>query len=331
MRRRALISLLGSATVIWPLVSRAQRLQPVPVIGFLSVEASGPAQSIENALLQGLGEAGYIEGRSVVVERRWAEGQYDRLPALASELVDRKVDVIVTGGGPPVARAAKNATSTIPIVFVVGSDPVEEGLVSSLARPGGNVTGVSILVVDLLPKRLDLLSELVPEAKTVTLLMNPNSPNRASNHRVLQEMDQVARSKGLRLDILQASTEREVDSAFTSLARSRAIALVVHTDAFFNSRRDQLVRLAAQHAIPAIYTWREFATAGGLVSYGPSRASLYRLAGVNAGRILKGSKPADLPVVQPTVFELVVNLKTAKALGLTVPPSILARADEVIE
>jgi len=322
---------MGGATVIWPLASRGQRPQPMPVIGFLSVEASGPAQPIENALLQGLGEAGYIEGRGVVVERRWAGGQYDKLPALASDLVDRKVDVIVTGGGPAVARAAKNATSTVPIVFVTGSDPVEEGLVSSLARPGGNMTGVSILVVDLLPKRLDLLSELVPEAKTVALLMNPNSPSRANSVRVLREMDLLARSKGLQLNILQASTEREVDSAFTSLAQSRAAALVVHTDAFFNSRSDQLVRLAAQHAIPAIYTWREFATAGGLVSYGPSRASLYRLAGIYAGRILKGSKPEDLPVVQPSAFELVINLQTAKGLGLTIPRSILARADEVIE
>lgn len=303
----------------------------MPLIGFLSGEASGPAQSIERALLQGLAEADYVEGRSVSVERRWAENQYDRLPALASELIDRKVDVIVTGGGPAVARAARNATSTIPIVFVIGSDPVEEGFVSSLARPGGNMTGISILIVDLIPKRLDLLSEMVPGARTVTLLMNPNSPGRANSERVLQEMDQLARLKGLQLDVLQASTEREVDSAFTFLAQRKANALVVHTDAFFNSRKDQLVRLATRHAIPAIYTWQEFVTAGGLVSYGPSRASLYRLAGSYAGRILKGSKPAELPVVRPTTFELVINLQAAKALGLSVPPSILARADQIIE
>ena len=331
MRRRSLASLLGGAVAAWPVSGRGQQVQRMPLIGFLSVEAAGAARTVDDALLQGLVESGYLEGKNLVVERRWAEGVYDKLPALASDLVARKVDVIVTGGGPAVARAAKNATAAIPIVFVVGSDPVEEGLVANLARPGGNLTGVSIRIVELLPKRLELLAELVPSAKSVALLTNPSSLNRANNDQVLEQMNAVAYARGMQLHILQVSTEAEINDAFATLSKSNVVALVVHTDAFFNSRTDQLVRLAAQYAIPTIYTWREFIIAGGLISYGPSRASLYHLAGTYVGRILKGAKPADLPVIQPTTLELVINLRVAKALAMTIPPTIFGRADDVIE
>ena len=280
------------------------------------------------AFRQGLSETGYVEGQNVAIEYRWAEGRYDRLPALAADLVGRKVDVIVTSGGDPAALAAKNATSTIPIVFTVGGDPVAAGLVASLARPGGNLTGVSILAVELMPKRLELLSELVPQARVIALLVNPNNPNA---ERIMRDVQEAARAKGVQLHILKAGTESEIDAAFASLVQLQAGALVVGADPFFNSRREQLVALAARHAVPAIYEWREFAAAGGLISYGASLTAAYRQVGIYAGKILKGAKPADLPVQQPTTFELVVNLKTAKALGLTVPPSILARADEVIE
>jgi putative tryptophan/tyrosine transport system substrate-binding protein len=281
-----------------------------------------------SAFRQGLSEAGYVEGQNLAIEYSWAEGRYDRLPALAAELVDRKIDMIVTTGGTVSARAAKSATSTIPIVSVFGGDPVADGLVASFARPGGNLTGLSILVRELMPKRLELLAEMVPQAGAIALLVNPSNPNA---ERIIREVQEAARAKGVQLHVLKAGTEGEIDAAFASLVELHAGALVVAADPFFNSRREQLVALAARHAVPAIYEWREFVTAGGLISYGTSLSAVYRQVGIYTGRILKGAKPADLPVQQPTTFELVVNLNTAKELGITVPPSILARVDEVIE
>ncbi len=263
----------------------------------------------------------------MAIEYRWAEGSYDRLPALAADLVGRKVDVIVASGTPGIA-AAKSATSTIPIVFLGGGDLVAAGLVASLARPGGNLTGISIFGRELNPKRLDLLSELVPETKVIALLVNPNNSGAEPTIRDVQE---AARAKGVQLHILNAGTESEIDAAFATLVQLHAGAIVVGSDPFFNSRREQLVAMAARHAVPAIYEWREFAEIGGLISYGPSLTGTWRQVGVYVGRILAGAKPADLPIQQPTKFELVINLKTAKSLGLTVPQSILARADEVIE
>jgi len=301
----------------------------MPVIGYLSNGSPGdsaPALALA-AFRQGLGEAGYAEGQNVAIEYRWAEFQNDRLSALAADLVSRKVDVIVTSGGESCAFAAKTATSTIPIVSVFGGDPVATGLVASLARPGSNLTGVTILTADLMPKRLELLSDLVPQAGIFGLLVNQNS----RPEQIIRDVQEAARAKGVHLQILKAGAEGEFATAFASLVQSRAGALLVANDPFFFSRRDQLVALAARYAIPAIYEWREFTVAGGLISYGTSRAGMYRQVGIYAGKILKGAKPADLPVEQPTKFELVVNLKTAKALGLTVSPSILARADEVIE
>jgi putative ABC transport system substrate-binding protein len=280
------------------------------------------------AFQQGLKDTGYVEGQDVAVEYRWAEGYSDRLPALAADLVGRKVDVIAAVGGLAAAFAAKSATSTIPIVFIIGSDPVEIGLVVNFARPGGNLTGVSIMTGELMPKRLELLFELVPDAKVIGLLVNPDNPGA---ERMTREVQDAARTKGLQLPILKASTASEIDVAFASLVQLHNDAILVGSDPFFASRREQLVALAAGHAIPAMYEWREFAMAGGLISYGTSLTGMYRLAGAYVGRVLAGAKPADLPVEQPTRFELVVNLKTAKTLGLTVPPSILARADEVIE
>ena len=262
----------------------------------------------------------------MAIEYRWAEGHYDRLPALAADLVDHKVDVLVAAS-PPSALAAKGATSTIPIVFIVG-DPVGAGLVASLARPADNLTGVSILAVELMGKRLELLSELVPQARVIALLVNPNN---AAAEPVVRSTQEAAGAKGVQLRILKASTESEIDGAFATLVQLHADALLILPDPSFLSRREQIVALAARYAVPTIYDWHEFAAAGGLITYGPSFTAAYRLAGNYAGRILKGAKPADLPVQQPTRFELVVNLNTAQALGLTVPPSILARADEVIE
>ena len=325
MRRRLL---LGStvAVTLSPDNVRAQQ-KATPVIGYLSSTSPGPSAPFVAAFRQGLSETGYVEGQNVAIEYRWAEGRYDRLPALVNDLVGLKVDVIVTGGG-LAPRAAKNATSTIPIVFTTGDDPVAIGLVASLARPGGNVTGVSWLAVELHSKRLELMSELVPQARVIALLVNPNSPQ---TERVVRDMQEAARVSGVQLPILKAGSESEIDDAFASLVQGHAGALVVQADPFLNSRGEQLVALAARHAVPAIYGLREYATAGGLISYGPSFTAVFRQAGIYTGRILKGAKPADLPVVQPTTFELVVNLKTAKVFGLAIPPSILARADEVIE
>jgi putative ABC transport system substrate-binding protein len=324
-RRELMLLLLGAMTAAGGL--RAQQ-KGMPVIGFLSSRSPGEAAAIIAAFRQGLAETGYVEGHNLAIETRWAEGHYDRLPALAADLVGRKVEMIAATGGPVPVRAAKSATSTIPIVFTTGDDPVATGLVASLARPGGNLTGFSILVGELLPKRLELLSELVPRGGVFALLANPNPAN---TERDIRDAQEAARAKGVQLHLLKASTENEIDVAFTSLLQLHANALVVQADPFFDGRREQLVALASRHAVPAIYAWREFAAAGGLISYGPSITAVYREAGIYAGRILRGAKPADLPVQQPTTFELVVNLKTAQALGLTVPPSILARADEVIE
>jgi ABC-type uncharacterized transport system substrate-binding protein len=302
----------------------------MPVVGFLgsTQPIPGPAGPLVAAFRQSLSETGYVDGQNVAIEYRWAEGRYDRLPALAADLVGRKVDVIVTLGGPPSAHAAKNATSTIPIVFVTSGDPVAEGLIASLTRPGGNLTGVSNLGGELVPKRLELLSELVPRVRLIALLVNPKNPNAA---RIMRDVQEAAGVKGVQLQILTPGTESEIDAAFASLIQRQAGALVVGNDSFFNSRREQLVALAARYAVPTIYSFREFADAGGLISYAPSLTAAYRQAGIYAAKILSGAKPADLPVQQPTTFELVINLKTAKALGLPVPPSILARVDEIIE
>jgi putative tryptophan/tyrosine transport system substrate-binding protein len=329
MRRRDLMLLLSGATAVaWPRALRAQQ-KTTPVIGYLSVASPDPTAAFVAAFRQGLSETGYIEGQNIAIEYRWAEGHYDRLPALAADLVARKVDVIVAGGTPLSALAAKNATSTIPIVFAVGADPVVAGLVASFARPGGNLTGVSIQVNELMPKRLELLSELVPRAAAIALLVNPN--NAASAERMMRDVQDAASAKGLQLHVLKAGTESEIDAAFLLLVQLHAGALLVSADQFFDSQREQLVALAAGHAVPAIYIRRDYVTAGGLIGYGPSLTPMGRQVGIYAGKILKGAKPADLPVQQPTTFELVINLKTAKTLGLTVPPSLLARADEVIE
>jgi len=326
MKRREFITLLGGAAA-WPLAAGAQQTA-MPVVGYLQSGAPGPSASYLAALRRALSETGYVEGQNLTIEYRWAEGNYARLPALAADLVRRKVDVIATGGGPPAALAAKDATSTIPIVFVIGTDPVELGLVASLARPGGNLTGASMLMTALNPKRLELLSELVPQARVIVLLVNPNY---SGADEMIREVQEAASAKGFELHIVKARTEDEIDAAFATLVQLHADALIVGNDTFFDGRREQLVALASRHAVPAIYMGREFVLAGGLVSYGPSIASAYRQAGAYVGRILAGAKPADLPVVQSTKFELFINLKTAKALGLTVPLILQASADEVIE
>jgi len=324
MRRRELLKLLGAVAIASPVAARAQ--QPaVPVIGFLSGGSLDSSAPYATAFRDGLKERGYVERRNVSIEYRWQEGRYDRAPALAAELVNR---VILASGGPASAFAAKAATATIPIVFVSGTDPVKSGLVASLNRPGGNITGVTFFAAALAAKRLELLHELVPDAGQIAVLVNPSNPNSEPQ---LAELHDAARMIGLSLAVLKASSETEIEAAFATLAEASARALVVTGDTFFNSQRDRLVKLAARFAIPAIYEFREYSAAGGLISYASRLTEAYYQAGVYAGRILDGAKPADLPVVQPTTFELVLNLNTAKALGLTIPPSILARADEVIE
>jgi putative tryptophan/tyrosine transport system substrate-binding protein len=324
LHRREFIALIGGATVAGPLAARAQQAA-LPVIGFLSGRSPGESESVEAAFRQGLKESGYAEGQNVHIAFRWAEGRYDRLPALVASLVDIRVAVIAAAGGQAVLLAAKAATSTIPIVFVSGEDPVKLGLVASLNRPGGSATGVSMFLSEMEAKRLALLHELVPTATMIGVIVNPSSPSIDTQ---LREINSAARALGRQIQIVNATNERELDAAFVSLA---AGALLIASDAYFTSRRDQIVALAAQRAIPAIYDQREFPMAGGLVSYGTNLSDSYRLMGVYTGKILKGEKPTDLPVQQSTKFELVINLKTAKALGLDIPATVLARADEVIE
>jgi putative ABC transport system substrate-binding protein len=325
MRRREFITLFGRAAAAWPLAARAQQ-SGIPVIGYLSVRSSD--NYLVEALRRGLRETGYIEGQNLAIEYRWATGQYDRMPAMAAELARRPVTVLVTAGGEPAALAAKAATSIIPIVFVIGGDPVKVGLVASYNRPGGNATGTSILTSTLEPKRLGLLHELVPQATTIAVLLNPNFQASEGQERDVQE---AGRALGVHIHILRASSDRDIEAAFEIVAQQRIAALAVGADPFFDTRRDTLVALAARQMVPAIYHFREFAAAGGLASYGIDVSDSHRQIGVYVGQILKGAKPAELPVLQPTKLELIINIKSARALGLQVPDKLLALADEVIE
>jgi len=325
IRRRAFISLLGGAAAAWPLAAKAQQ-SAMPVIGYLSGREAN--DKLEAAFHRGLKEAGFIEGQNVRIDYRWAQGQYDRLPALVAELLRRPVDVLVATGGTLSALAAKAATTSIPIVFVIGSDPIKFGLVASLNRPGGNATGVSFLVNVLTAKQFELLHEMVPRAKLIGFLVNPTNPNTESDTRNVRA---AADSLGLLLHVLNASSDHDIDAAFAALAQQRADALLVSTDPYFQIRADQVAALAARHAMPTMYSFRENVTAGGLMSYAPSITDAARQAGVYTGRILAGQTRTDLPVVQPTKFEFVINLRAAKALSLTVPDKLLVAADEVIE
>ena len=324
MTRRELVRLLGGAAIVRPFAAQAQQ-KAMPVIGYLS---STSTDSYLSAYRRGLSEMGYVEGQNVAIEYRSAEGRIDRLPALAAELAGRKVDLIAAFGGSFSARAAREATSSIPITFLIGTDPVADGLVVSLARPGGNLTGISLLIGALYPKRVELLSELVPQAKSIGLLVNPNGMN---THGFLREVQDAARERNVQIDIFRATSQTEIEAAFEDLVQRHTDALIVSANPFFDTQRDQLLALAARHQVPTIYAWRDFVAAGGLISYGASLADANRQLGIYAGKILKGAVPADLPVQQPTIFELAINLKTAKALGLALPQSLLARADEVIE
>jgi len=326
MRRREFIALVGVAAA-WPNAARSQQ-QTMPLIGFLNSASAREWAHLVGAFRRGLNEVGYVEGQNVLIDYRWAEGLYDRLPALAEELARRPVSVLVATGGATSVLAAKAATTTIPIVFSSGSDPVKFGLVASLNRPGGNATGVSFLLDTLGSKRLELLRELLPSAKLIAALINPDN---VGTEIQLQDLRKAARATAQQLLFLNANSEGDIDTAFAAIAEKRADAIVVTPDPFFLSRRERIVALAARHAIPAIYEWREFVEAGGLMSYGPSATEMYRLIGVYTGRILNGAKPAELPVLQPTMFELVINASTAKAIGLNIPPAFFGRADEVIE
>jgi putative ABC transport system substrate-binding protein len=326
MKRREFITLVGGAAAAWPLAARAQQ-SAMPVIGWLNSRASGDDPQLLAAFRRGLKEAGYVEGQNVAIEYRFAENQYDRLPALAADLVRRQVAVIAANG--IAAQTAKAATATIPIVFVAGFDPVEVGMVANLNQPGGNITGVSILDVELGPKRLELLHELIPTASIIAALVNPSDPARAETES--RDLQAAARALGLQLHVLHASTERDLDTVFASVGQLRAGGLAIGGDPFFNTRSAQLGALTLRHAVPTIYQFQEFTAAGGLMSYGGSLSDSYRWVGVYAGRILKGEKPGDLPVQQTAKVELILNLKTAKTLGITVPLGLLARADEVIE
>jgi len=326
MKRREFITLVGGAAAAWPLAARAQN-PARPVIGYLGTESASAAPDRVREFLQGLRERGYIEGRNVAIEYRWADGQNERLPALAAELVQRQVALITANGA--AALAAKAATTTIPIVFYTGGDPVQIGLVQSLNRPGGNVTGVTDLNVGVGSKRLELLRELVPAATTVGVLVNPANRTRAEI--VTRELETPARALQLKLHVLNASNDRDLDAAFESLVQLRLSGIVVGADAFFASRSKRLGELAVRHGVPAIFAYREFAASGGLLSYGANNTELYRQVGIYSGRILKGEKPSDLPVYQSTKVEMILNLKTAKALGINVPNTLVGRADEVIE
>jgi putative tryptophan/tyrosine transport system substrate-binding protein len=325
MRRRDFITLLGGAAVAWPLAARAQQM---PVIGFLSSRSPSESTYVVAAFRQGLREVGYVEGQNLIIAFRWAEGRYDQLPALAADLVSLPVAVLFAAGGSPSALAAKSATSAIPIVFSAVADPVGLGLVTSLSRPGGNLTGMSVFTYELWSKRLEALRQLAPSAAVIAALVNPAVPTAEPDTR---ELRAAAKTLGLELHVIGASNERSLTIAFTKLVELRAAACLVQGDPFLDGQRDRLVESFAQHAIPASYAWRENVVAGGLMSYGTSIEDSYQQAGRYTGRILKGEKPSDLPVMQPTKFHLALNLKTAKALGLEIPPMLLARADEVIE
>jgi putative ABC transport system substrate-binding protein len=326
MKRREFITLVGGAAAAWPLAARAQQ-SAMPVVGWLNSRASGDDPQLLAAFRRGLKEAGYVEGQNVAIEYRFAENQYDRLPALAADLVRRQVAVIAANG--IAAQTAKAASATIPIVFVAGFDPVEVGMVANLNQPGGNITGVSILDVELGPKRLELLHELIPTASIIAALVNPSDPARAETES--RDLQAAARALGLQLHVLHASTERDLDTVFASVGQLRAGGLAIGGDPFFNTRSAQLGALTLRHAVPTIYQFQEFTAAGGLMSYGGSLSDSYRWVGVYAGRILKGERPGDLPVQQTAKVELILNLKTAKTLGITVPLGLLARADEVVE